>query len=343
MDTITHLALGACTGEILLGKKLGKKAMLWGALAQNLPDCDTFVSEFYRADKSFLIHRGITHSLFFAVVAGVCLAFLVARIHRKNNPVLHELIFFFCFQLALHDLLDTCNAYGTGLLEPFSQHRFAINVLYVADPLFTISMIIAALFLLFKKPTFPVRVKWAWRGIIVSAFYLCAAGVNKLYINYRVDQSILRQKTAINHYFTTPAPFNSLLWFVVAQKDSVYFTAYASVFDDFKQPIAYSFYPQNHVYAHLKADTAVLQNLATFASGYYTISQTGGDYYFNVLRFQQVQGWLGYNAPFAFSYPLKPGKADGMILQRGRMIGWNAKSRSQYIARIFGNQNPAKP
>jgi hypothetical protein len=38
-------------------------------------------------------------------------------------------------------------------------------------------------------------------------------------------------------------------------------------------------------------DKRVLRHLITFADGYYTISQTGGSPYFNVLRFGQVQGW----------------------------------------------------
>jgi inner membrane protein len=33
MDSLTHIVAGACIGEIALGKKIGRKAMLWGALA----------------------------------------------------------------------------------------------------------------------------------------------------------------------------------------------------------------------------------------------------------------------------------------------------------------------
>jgi inner membrane protein len=40
MDSITHIALGAITGEALAGKSLGKRAMILGAVAQSLPDID---------------------------------------------------------------------------------------------------------------------------------------------------------------------------------------------------------------------------------------------------------------------------------------------------------------
>ena len=46
MDTLTHIALGACVGDALLGKKIGKRAMLVGAMANSIPDVD-FISSFW--------------------------------------------------------------------------------------------------------------------------------------------------------------------------------------------------------------------------------------------------------------------------------------------------------
>ncbi len=40
MDTITHIVPGAAVGEVMAGEKLGKKALLIGAIAGNLPDID---------------------------------------------------------------------------------------------------------------------------------------------------------------------------------------------------------------------------------------------------------------------------------------------------------------
>jgi len=68
MDPLTHLTLGACAGELMLGKKFGKKAMLFGSLAANLPDVDTVAGLFVPGDQALLLHRGITHSLFFCAV-----------------------------------------------------------------------------------------------------------------------------------------------------------------------------------------------------------------------------------------------------------------------------------
>ncbi|HNK30625.1 MAG TPA: hypothetical protein PKG65_16950 [Ferruginibacter sp.] len=40
MDSLTHIALGACVGEAFFERGFGKKAMIWGALAQSIPDID---------------------------------------------------------------------------------------------------------------------------------------------------------------------------------------------------------------------------------------------------------------------------------------------------------------
>jgi len=40
MDSLTQIVLGAAVGEAVLGKKVGNKAMLYGAIAGTIPDLD---------------------------------------------------------------------------------------------------------------------------------------------------------------------------------------------------------------------------------------------------------------------------------------------------------------
>jgi inner membrane protein len=313
MDSLTHLAFGACTGELLLGRKLGKKALIYGAIAANIPDVDIVAGFLAPADKAFVIHRGITHSIFFAIVFGLCLAWLVKKFHPAIAYKL--LAFLFCFELLMHDLIDTCTSYGTGLLEPFSHHRFSIHLLYVADPLFTIGLLVAAIYLLFGVKR---RRIWAISGLAITAFYLCFACICKASVDARVESS-----------FTTPAPFTCLLWYCVLQTDSGYYTGYYSVFD--KKAIKYTYYPQNEKL--LKTPHPYLK---TFADGYYTLSQANHITYFNVIRFGQIQGWQSKNAPFILSYPLKTAEDENLVIQKGRLKGWNKASLRQYLERIAG-------
>jgi len=314
MDSLTHLTLGACTGELILGKKLGKKAMLYGAIIANIPDIDIVTGFFVPGDRALLLHRGITHSFFFAIVAGLCLAWLGKNYYPKIPFLM--LLFFCVFQLVLHDVLDTCTSYGTGLLEPFNHYRFSFHLLYVADPLFTLPLLLATLGLLFSKHI--NRVKWAFTAIIVSMVYIGFAVYSKISVDKNVTAS-----------FTTPAPFNSMLWYCVLKKDSGFYTGYRSVFD--KVPTIYTYHPQN--------DELLKQPepwLKTFAHGYYTISRRGDHLYFNVLRFGDIQGWQAKNAQFALSFPLDEKGPQNMIVQKGRFQGWNKKSVRLYINRLFG-------
>ena len=57
MDSLTHTVLGACLGQVIAGKKIGKKAMLWGAIANNIPDIDVITSAWMGQADSLLAHR----------------------------------------------------------------------------------------------------------------------------------------------------------------------------------------------------------------------------------------------------------------------------------------------
>ena len=65
MDSLTQIVLGAAVGEAVLGKKVGNKAMLYGAIAGTIPDLDVISSFFTDTVTALEIHRGFTHSVFF--------------------------------------------------------------------------------------------------------------------------------------------------------------------------------------------------------------------------------------------------------------------------------------
>ena len=46
MDSLTQIVLGAAVGEVVLGKKVGNKAMLYGAIAGTIPDLDVLTRYF---------------------------------------------------------------------------------------------------------------------------------------------------------------------------------------------------------------------------------------------------------------------------------------------------------
>lgn len=65
MDSLTQIVLGAAVGEAVLGKKVGNKAMLYGAIAGTIPDLDVLARNFVDTVTATEWHRGFSHSIFF--------------------------------------------------------------------------------------------------------------------------------------------------------------------------------------------------------------------------------------------------------------------------------------
>ena len=47
MDSLTQIILGAACGEAILGKKIGNKALLFGAIGGTIPDLDVFIGNLF--------------------------------------------------------------------------------------------------------------------------------------------------------------------------------------------------------------------------------------------------------------------------------------------------------
>lgn len=83
MDSLTQIVLGAAVGELVLGKKLGNKALLWGAVAGTIPDLDVLSRIVFDDLGANEFHRGITHSILFSLVMAPVLGYWV-RWHRAS-------------------------------------------------------------------------------------------------------------------------------------------------------------------------------------------------------------------------------------------------------------------
>ncbi len=350
MDSLTHATLGACLGKLMLGKPLGRQALLWGAVAQNLPDIDGIANLWLPVSEGLLAHRGLTHSLPVAGVAAAGLAWLAHRWHRTGGVSISQWFVFFAVQLIIHDLLDTTNAYGTGLLEPFSHERFSVHLLYVIDPLFTLPLLVSTLALLTYNRWYTQGRAWAIAGLCWAVAYVGAAAVSKRIASRGIQNSLSIAQIPEASYFTTPTPFNSLLWYVVAKQESGYSIGYRSALEEPEHRTAFRFFPQQTSLLRGVRTSAEVARLIRFSDGYYTVARNsptgrrlGLD--INVLRFGQVGGWQQPMAPFTFRYELGNETANRLVVQRGRFDGWTQPVITAYLRRIFGDTqlNPNEP
>lgn len=336
MDSLTHIVVGACIGEAFLGKKLGKRAMLLGAVAQSVPDID-FVASFWMSNaENLLAHRGFTHSILFIGIITPLLAFLAERWHRPHNVKIRKWLLFFGIQGLIHILLDGFNAYGVGWLEPFDHHRFAFNTIFVADPFFAIWPFVAFLALLFTKRNNKTRVLWWLSGLIACGAYLLYTVSNKIYVDKTSKETLHRYSIVYDDYFSTPTPLNSWLWYVVAKTETGYYTGYRSVFDS--QPtIALQFVPRNDSLLNAIPANEDIQHLKRFSKGYYAVEKRHDTLIFNDLRFGQVIGWMNPKEDFVFHYYLKETANNTFVMQRGRFAKWDRNVVIALMDRIRGN------
>lgn len=84
MDSLTQVVLGAAVGEATLGKKVGNRAMMWGAIAGTIPDLDVYLRAILDDVTATELHRGLSHSLVFCVIMAIILGFSVHRYARQT-------------------------------------------------------------------------------------------------------------------------------------------------------------------------------------------------------------------------------------------------------------------
>jgi inner membrane protein len=336
MDSITHIALGACMGEAFLDRKLGKKAMLWGALAQSVPDVDFIASFWMNTSSNLLAHRGFTHSFLFVIIIAVLFSLLAERWHRPHNISLRRWLFFFGGVIFFHVFIDAFNNYGVGWFEPFTHKRISFNAIYVADPFFSIWPGMAVIMLIISKHGHSQRKKWWTMGLGLSSLYLLYCIFNKTMINSDVKHILKKQDIQYSRFFTTPTTLQNWLWYVVAGNDSGYHIGYRSVFDSKKQ-IDFEYFPRNEFLLDSVEDTEALQKLKRFSQEFYTAEKWNDTLVFNDLRFGQIMGWQNPRNNFVFHYFLRDSTDNTLVVQRGRFSGWNKNAFNSLLRRIEGN------
>ncbi len=93
-------------GELVLGRKIGNKAMLWGAIAGTIPDLDVLNRSLFDDLRANELHRGITHSILFSAVMAPVLGWWV----KKNRRSLLA-VFILLIALVFIQGLTTTSAY----------------------------------------------------------------------------------------------------------------------------------------------------------------------------------------------------------------------------------------
>lgn len=338
MDSLSQIVLGAAVGEAVLGKKVGYKAAIWGAIAGTIPDLDVIPGNYMDIVDRMEFHRGITHSIVFCVAMAPLLGYLVSKLHKREGVEWKPWSWLFFWGLFTHPILDCYTTWGTQLLWPFDL-RIAWKSIFVVDPVYTLPFLLFTIMAIARKRTDPKRKKWNTIGLVVSTAYLMFTVVNKLFIiDPAFEQAMQEQKIQYEAYETRPAPLQNILWTMNAKTDSGYYIGYYSWFDENTTQMPLNYHAQNHELLGKWADHPKVKRLIALTDGYYIIEQDGEDLIFSDLRFGQLNAWRNPQSPFLFAFRLHAEGEKLIITEAERDRSVNSEFFGQYWQRIWGKR-----
>ncbi|MAC96719.1 MAG: metal-dependent hydrolase [Flavobacteriales bacterium] len=315
MDSLTQIVLGGAVGEAVLGKKVGNKAVLWGAIGGTIPDLDTIPGQFMDTVSRLEVHRGFSHSIVFALLIAPLLGFVIHKLYqRKNETDWWGWTQLFFWSIFTHPLLDIFTTWGTQFFWPM-EWRIAIQSIFVIDPLYTLPFLICFLAVLLMNRKSDKRRKWNRLGLIISSSYLLITLGLKLYANYQFENLLEKNAITYKQYDSRPTPFNSLLWTFNVEREDDFLIAYYSIFDK-GETLEYKRFPKNEHLLKPYRNNPKVERLIFLTKGYYTIQQTKEGLYMNDLRFGLIDGFSDNNNDFVFTYIIKPNNTAVQIDQK---------------------------
>lgn len=339
MDSITQIVLGAACGEIVLGKKIGNKALLFGAIAGTIPDLDVFIGRFLYNNEiqAMVFHRGFMHSILFAFLGSFFFGWITYKLYntrkRKGTTTLKNWIWLFFLAILTHPVLDSFTAYGTQLFTPFTNYRVAFNNISVADPFFTMPFLLCIVILMFFNRKKTRRTWWLKAGFFISSAYMIFTIANKFYIDGVFKKSFIKAGISYQRFSAQPTILNNILWYAVAESENNYHLAFYSLLDKSNISKEIITVKKNHTIINMKDKN--LKKLAWFSNHYYNIvkNEKFNTYKYVDLRYPMLNPIDPTSAVFNFTVFNKNNEWD-ILRFKGSMP--SKENFNSFIERIKG-------
>lgn len=331
MDSLTQIVLGAAVGEAVLGKKIGNKAMVLGAIAGTIPDFDVAAGFFTDTVSALEIHRGFTHSIIFAVFVGLLFAWMLALWDKRAT--LKEWWLFWFLTFVTHPLLDAHTTWGTQLFWPF-EIRLAYKNIFVIDPLYTVPFLIFLILAMLQKRGSIKRRKFNNLGLIISSGYMVLTIILKGITYQKFQTELANQNIEYLSLQNKPSPFNTILWTANVETEDSFLIGNYSFFDS--KPVQFHYHPKNHQALGDLHNEDKIQRLINIVEGWYTITERDGQLLFNDLRFGLMS--VDPNSKkYAFSYILEKENGELKITEEPKDRSDAKKLLGDLWKRIGGN------
>jgi inner membrane protein len=130
MPTIVSHCLAAVVFGNAFSKGAGVKFWMLSILCAILPDIDVFMFLFGIPYQHLYGHRGISHSIFFALLISFIIVFIGYREIERNSKLWWSSVLYFFLLGLSHDILDamTSGGLGVGFFMPFHSTRYFFPV-----------------------------------------------------------------------------------------------------------------------------------------------------------------------------------------------------------------------
>jgi len=273
MDSVTQIALGAAVGEATLGRKVGSRAVFWGALCGTLPDFDVFVP-LGDAVRDFTYHRSATHSLLVLAALSPLMVWLILKVHPQTAPYRRQWLVLVYLVFTTHVLLDSFTVYGTQIFWPIDNTPMAWATIFIIDPVYTLPLLIGVTAALVMSRTRATGHRLNWLGLALSTCYLAWTVGVKWHVDQVARESLASQGIAYERLLTVPAPFNSVVWRVLAMHPNGYSVGYYSLLDEHRHIVMRTFPSDPQLLTGIE-DHWPVRRLQWFTKGFYSVSRIG--------------------------------------------------------------------
>ena len=317
MDSLTQATLGAAIGEAVLGKRIGYKAAVLGAVIATVPDLDVLIMPLFDEFQKISLHRGYSHSILFCLLGAFGFAYILNKIKWTKEISFRKLWVFSFLALFTHVLLDAFTSYGTQLFLPFTDWRVSFDSISIIDPVYTLPLLIGVLASIFfykknhKKRSLPNSL-----GLIISSLYLLFTLANKQQVQNEFYDQLEAQNISSFRLLTVPVAIGNTVWYGVAKDgEQLHIGKYSELE---KNKIDFHSFPINdHLLDGL--NKKLVHKMKWFAQGFYTVAEKDGKIriYNMQCDMQGVRYFGDYAAPTAFYYEITPNQNGTYKLNSG--------------------------
>ncbi len=206
MDILTQGLMGATFAQSASRPNETRVATAIGFLSGLLADADALIRSSDDPLLTLEYHRHFTHSIFFVPIGGLIAALLLWPFFRSRLGF-GRIYLFSLLGYSLSGFLDACTSYGTHLLWPLSDTRIAWSVISIFDPAFTLTLLVAAAYVLLKRSPVAARI-----GLGLAGVYLLAGWVQLQRAETFARELAERRGHNIERLVVKPTLGNLVLW-----------------------------------------------------------------------------------------------------------------------------------